>query len=78
MANADIYKELNEFVKLFETLANRESELLQKLSQADSERDIESKILWADELLELLKATRDRQKRRTNLMISLQDGSSPP
>jgi DNA-binding CsgD family transcriptional regulator len=59
MAEAsDPFNRFNERLKALDTLTKRESELLQKLSQADSDRDIAAKLIWAKELVEVLAALR--------------------
>ena len=70
---ADSFKEYNEQIKAFETLARRESELLQKLAQSDAERDADAKIGWAEELVELQKLATALQKSRSALLVTMRE-----
>lgn len=67
----DPHKTYNEQLKTFETLAKREAELLQKLAQADPEKDIEAKQDWAAELAALLDATARLKAKRIELLNDL-------
>ncbi|HEX2060762.1 MAG TPA: hypothetical protein VHK90_08470 [Thermoanaerobaculia bacterium] len=72
MANGtDPYKLYNEQIKTFETLAKRESELVQKLSQADADRDLDLKIEWTKELVAVLEARKKLHKNRLALLAQL-------
>ena len=67
------FKKYNEQIKTFETLARRESELLQKLSQADAERDAGSKLKWARELVEVEETIEALQGSRVRLLTAVRD-----
>jgi hypothetical protein len=72
MANGpDPYKTYNEQIKTFETLAKREAEILQKLAQADAERDAEVKVVWATELLAVIGASSRLNTKRRELVNQL-------
>lgn len=77
MADQDAYKQYNEQIKTFESLAKRESELLQKIGQADPERDIAVKIKWANELHALLETTKKLQDGRATLIAQLAPSPRP-
>lgn len=56
------YKKYNDQLKMLESLEKRESDLLQKMSQADPERDSDMKLGWAGELVEVLTAKKKLRK----------------
>lgn len=66
------FKEFNEKIKSFEILATLESELMQKLSQADSDRDIDAKERWSNELHEVLKTRQALRTKRVDWITDLQ------
>jgi hypothetical protein len=71
MADENPYKQYNEQGKVFETLAAREAALLQKLQQADAERDAGMKVEWATELLAVIDAAFRLNAKRKELVNRL-------
>jgi hypothetical protein len=62
------YKRYNEQLKMLESLEKRESDLLQKMSQADAERDSEVKLGWARELIDVLSAKEKLREKGRNFL----------
>lgn len=50
------FKKYNEQLKMLESLEKRETDLLQKMSQADPERDADIRGKWARELVNVVDA----------------------
>lgn len=69
----DNFKIFNEEVKAFDALKKLESDVLQKLSQANDDRDLEAKAGWAAELVEIIETLRAMNTSRRDKIKSLRE-----